>query len=568
MRLAKGIWLLTLLVLLAIGLATLWLMNASYDQLIQFTIDQLQRPDLQALLEKKYFTEAKFHSIQRAGLSMIFIFAGAGGFLIIRRKQFIRAVHALLSAIKKGIQSLIIEIKTSTRPVQIMLALLLSFVLLRSIYYAYAMYPQYDECWNYNYFLSNSFFTTFFAYNNYPLHNIISFLFLSILPDNTFCMRLPNIIIGLATITLLFVLAKKIFRHESLALAVAVIFSVLPTVFFYLLFARGVMLALFFAVLLAFFFFVKKTNTWRTTDKVLVILFTALGCYSMISFPIFIACFFSVYLLSSLIQKDITAAKNILATGFCGALLTLLLYTPILLGSGVRIAMQSAYLSGTRRINSLLTNANYLSLDQIGFLYGVYIFIFINLVLLFINKKKRLITLNILLLLLPYILFIVGDTHLPARALGFQALAYILTIALVLHYFRNSKMVRTIATSILFVVGNYICATHTFFTWSMRKDQAAYKIAEALQAKECDQVYDQSGNFSYFLPSILYHYKLKKQKITLYTINKNSARYLPPEKYKGPVFAVDGSEFSDSLSNKIIYNYQDESNHFILYEVD
>lgn len=567
MTLARCIWLLLFSFLLALLVGCACLLTVSYDTIIQFAVDQLQRADLQPVLENKYFTLEKYQDVKRAGYVIVPILFGLLGLVLFLRKKIIGFIQALLSSASNSIRSMAHAIKNTAPSIKILLVLTLLLVLVRSIYYAYTVYPQYDECWNYNYFLSNNIFTTFFAYNNYPLHNIITYGFLSVLPDNTFCMRLPNILIGLATLTLVFVFIKKTFRSEALALVAVALFSVLPMVFFYFLFARGVMLALFFAFLVSYYFFIKNITTWRKTDVVFLLIFGSLGCYAMISFPLFLVSIYSVFFIKYSLKKNIPALSILLLAGLGTALLTLFFYTPILLGSGVHIALESGYVQGSRSLAAFIQAAQYISLDQIGFQFGVYVFLAINLFLYFVSPQRILPVLNSVLLLLPYFIFISFGTFLPARALGFQVLAYLFTICHLLFYLQQNKYIFTSAALVLILMFSTISAHHSFFTWSIRKDKGAYILAQKLIKKDIKQLYDQVGNFSYFVPSIQYHYKIQHKEITYFTNNKKSVRYLPQAQYQGRVWAADFLKISEENKKSVFHIYQDESNHFGLYEL-
>ncbi|KXK43870.1 MAG: hypothetical protein UZ11_BCD004000430 [Bacteroidetes bacterium OLB11] len=90
-----------------------------------------------------------------------------------------------------------------------MLAICLFIILTRSFYFANSYYIQYDEAWNYNYFLAHNPVYTIFAYNNYPLHNLVSSFFLTFLPANTVVLRLPSILIGIFSCLFVFAIIQK-----------------------------------------------------------------------------------------------------------------------------------------------------------------------------------------------------------------------------------------------------------------------------------------------------------------------------------------------------------------------
>lgn len=562
MKIANGFWLATLLFFGCLIAGFAWLLAIDYETVLDEATHQLKRPDLKIIIRNKYFTQAKFDALQRAALSLIPILLAIIGFFLVKRQAIVQSIHQIHRAVITAIKNAFVEITNCSRIAKLTLISLIVIILIRSVYYAYTFYPQYDECWNYNYFLSNHFFTTFFAYNNYPFHNVVTNITLSILPNNTFCMRLPNIIIGLINMLLVFVIIKKLFKSERMSIAACALFAVLPTVVFYMLFARGVMLSLFFAILLSYYFFIRKVTHWSKSDVLIVIVLGGLGSFSMISFPIFIVVLITLFCISTLLKKDYKNFKKLFISGIGIGALTLLLYAPIFMGSGADIGLDSAYLTNDTNI---ISRALTVSRNQIGYSMGAYFFILANLILLFLSRRKELIIFNLLLLLLPFILpSILGS--LPARALGFQALAYLFTLCLLLHYLTSWKPLFVPLVTALVLFLNYTSIHHTFFDWSKRKDKGAYKMAQVLIGNNVKSLYDLEGNFSYFVPSLQYHYKLSKQELKFYTANKKSARYLQKDQFMGVYYVSDSSHSANTSHQKILYEYLDESNHFILYK--
>lgn len=567
MRIAKAIWLLILLLLITIVSGLLWLLSTSYTDILDIAIHQIQRPDLRSVLENQYFTQANFIRLQRSGLSFIFIIVGLIGFGIILRKKIINFIDIVTHRVQSLFLAVISSLKSSRKLTQIMLASIVLIILIRSVYYAWHFYPQYDECWNYNYFLSNNIISSIFAYNNYPLHNLISYIFLTILPDNTFSMRLPNIILGAVNIILIFSLVKNIFKKELLAIAAAALFAVLPTTVFYMLFARGIMLALLFAIVTLFYLLSKRLENCTLTDCFVLVIAGGLGCYSMISFSIYLGVIFIVGGVQSILNQNWKGLKKISVTALITALFSFFLYSPIMLGTGLNLGASSGYFFNEFNWHDWLNKAQFISRNQIGFYLGAYIFLGLNTLLLFFSKRRLIIVLNIVLLLIPFIFPIIFKTYLPARAISFQAFAYLFTLLLVLEilYNKTNKLTFTIATSVLVLGLNYIAITHTFFTWSSRLDKGVFEIANVFQKNNVKTYYDRSGAFQYFVPGILYHHKISDKIITFHSSDTSSSRFTPIDKFKGNTFICRKSNFSPSEYNEILHEYLDEDRAFIIY---
>ncbi len=568
MKFAKGIWFTIILLLTAIMAGVVWFMTSSYDDIIRISIEQLQRPDLKKLLEEQYFTREKHDLLQQLSyLAAPLLFALL--VLIIFRKDYIVSILTDgLRSVKNAFLLLRKKIAECQRVTKLVLLLVVLTVLVRSLFFVLYFYPQYDECWNYNYFLSTNLWTSVFAYNNYPLHNILSFITLKFLPDNTFCMRLPNVFIGTFNILLVFVLCKQFFKNEKLALASGALFSVLPTTVFYMLFARGVMLALFFALLMLYYFLVKKIGEWSRTDRFILSIIGSLGCYAMISFPIFIAVLFLIYLISANKIKRRDAIRQILWVIFGIAIGSLMLYLPMILGTGMSLGIHSNYnintLDWTAYFNKVALNSK----NQIGYYIGSYIFLTLNAVLFFLSKRRKLLILNIGLLLLPFCLPLLLQIYLPARALGFQLFAYLFTLLIFLELAYNQFGTKALfALSVFMVLGfNYISTTHTFFDWSARRDKAAFEIAQVFQRRGIKQYYDLDGTFDYFVPSILYHHKIVGREIYFSTNDKKSTRYTLAENFEGNCFVISAAQYQSQPEHTILYEYKDEDQAFVVYQ--
>jgi hypothetical protein len=567
MRAAKILW--GLLVLLGFFLVAslIWFLNSDYEELLLLATTQLNRPDLYETLKQQYFTADKFETIRGLTYVLLPAFLIGLGFLIYKGKRIVSILRVLFQRVGSYIRSFYIRINESSTRTKIILGSLLIFVLARSVYLALHYYPQYDECWNYNYFLSNNPLTSVMAYNNYPLHNLLTYATLSIFPDHTFFLRLPNIILGVLAVLLVFGLVKTIFKNENIALVVAAIFSALPVVLFYMLFARGVMLSMVFALILLFFFFVKQIKNWDKVDIFCVGLIGALGCYAMISFPIFVIVLWLCAAVQYIKQTKVKALLPLLFAGLWLGVFTLVLYSPMLLGSGLGPGLSSGYMKTGFNFASLLSTTDFISRNQIGFYRGAIIFILLNIVSLFFSKRKEIILLNLLLLALPYLLFLIGIS-LPARALSFQFIAYLFSLILLLEIIKNkTSQVGAVIIGILFCLAfHYTSLTHTFLGWSAKRDQGAHEIATVLHKNKLTSLYDLDGSFGYFVPGLQYYFKVRNKNLNFRTNNRTSTRFQDPNQQNGIVFVTETRKYDAKLTDEILFRYQDEAVDFTIYQ--
>ncbi|MBK7691425.1 MAG: hypothetical protein IPJ31_10000 [Bacteroidetes bacterium] len=191
--------------------ATGFLMSQiAYDSLITYVLQSLHRNDLYEVLTKKYFTREKFAllkmlswGVSACSLILLLVFFQYRSKLIKGLQQSAETVFSLIRKFRTAVCN-------NSKLVNRLLFVSLLLVLVRSIYYASTFYIQYDEAWNYNYFLQNTIFYSGLAYNNYPLHNVISWFFIKLLTPSTFVLRLPSIIAGILTCLLVFVTIKKL----------------------------------------------------------------------------------------------------------------------------------------------------------------------------------------------------------------------------------------------------------------------------------------------------------------------------------------------------------------------
>ena len=569
MRAAKLIWGSLLLIGLIILGGLFWFLQSDYEALLQFAISRLNRPDLYDTLQQQYFTPSKFESIRSITYFLIPALLIGLGLFVFKSKRIIKVIDTVLKRLTHYVKLFYRIVLESSNQTKTILGCIMLFVLVRSVYLALHYYPQYDECWNYNYFLSNHPLTSMVAYNNYPLYNLLTYTLLSILPDNTFFLRLPNIILGGLSVLLVFSLAKKYFKSEQLGLLAAAIFSALPVVLFYMLFARGVLLAMVFSLCLLFFFFVKPIQNWGKFDIFFVGVLGAFGCYAMISFPLFIIILWLYATIISIRRKEAPIFYSLLYAGLWLILFTLILYSPIILGSGLGPGLSSGYMKTHFNLTTFLTKTAFISRNQIGFYVGAPIFIVLNIVSLFISQRKKFILINLLLLTLPYFLFLIG-INLPARAISFQFLAYLFTLVIYLEIIKNkaSLLLASVAGILLCIGFHYISLTHTFLGWSAKRDQGAHSIAEILYKNKLNSLYDQDGSFGYFVPGLQYYYKLRNSNLNFQTNNPTSTRFQKAVEHDGVVFVRETKKYQARSTDKVLYRYQDEAVDYTIYKRD
>ncbi|MCC6448196.1 MAG: glycosyltransferase family 39 protein [Chitinophagaceae bacterium] len=408
-----------------------------------------------------------------------------------------------------------------------MLAICLFIILTRSFYFANSYYIQYDEAWNYNYFLAHNPVYTIFAYNNYPLHNLVSSFFLTFLPANTVVLRLPSILIGIFSCLFVFAIIQKIWNNSILSLCAMCLFACLPITVLYMMYARGVILELFFSWIIIYFInqFFKSEITFK--EILFLGVLNALGVYSMLSHLYFIVFSFLailIFVLMTNTSKWKYAVYYFVVSILCSSFLIF----PFMLGTGISLGTDAAKSSQNLLTLHILPFHAYS--DMMGGVWFIfYLLIGMNVFLLFKEKSKKyllLVLLNLALLLSPLLIYFLSNTFPPERAFAFIAISTIMTFALVIQYFKITTISLSSMTFLIVVILSISTYKHNALNWSKEMDKEAYVMFQLFDKNEISNVYNESDNFKYYVPSLIYYFSLNKKEFHYSTNEKSSTRYI------------------------------------------
>ncbi|MFC4232611.1 hypothetical protein ACFOW1_11950 [Parasediminibacterium paludis] len=501
----------------------------SYETLISIALHEIQREDLRTTLISKYFPVSKFLVLQKLSF-LITILSGVALILCIWYKAHIMRVLTKISTKFHGhFKFWIEELTSSSKKSSIILLCLLCIIFVRSVLISDIFALQYDEVWNYNYFLSKNVLYSFVAYNNYPLHNIITSVLLKFLPINAFTIRLSVILFGQFTCVLVFIIVKKMFREDWLALCGVVIFSCLPVSVYYMLYARGVMVNMFFLVCI-YYSVTRLVEKRLTFFQVLGISsLNALATYSILSHIYFIVFSSIAMVLYLVLHKKYALLLQVFCYSFLSILLSGILISPFLLGTGIGFGLDAS-----------IANTSYLALHDLpfhcysefygGWWYTFYILFLLNIILLFVASAKKyqfLIIIN--LVFMASIFLIKWLTHIfpPERALTYLVLVPFSTIILLCNILRTKKII-TISLAVCFSVASFYQAyTGSFMNWSKVLDKRVKQLSDVLMKNNIESVYNYSPTFYYFVPGLVYYYSLNHKRFNYYTSIKESTRYKP-----------------------------------------
>lgn len=498
----------------------------TYEHFVTAVLQGMNRADLEPVVRTRYFSFEKFSLLKNISLLLSPLSVG----LLITFVRYRRSVNDYLNKNSQVVWQLFIKawrsLTDNTLATRICLIAMLLIILIRSIFYAGTFYIQHDEAWNYTFFLQHNALYSLFVYNNYPLHNLVSEVFLALLPDNTFTLRLPSIIVGLMCCLLVFISFKHLTGSELVGLCTMALFASLPITVFYMLYARGVIMEIFFAILIIFLLWHYERKGFSLNKMLLLSLLNALGVLAMITHLYFIAFSAISFGLTVFINRSIKW-KSLVQYTFISSGLGLLVLLPMAAGSGLSPA-----------INAGKANSNYLVLHGLpyhcyadfstGHIFGFYVLIVLNIVLLFrktaVNSRLLIIN-NFVLLMAPILAGLVTNAWLPERALAFLCIPALTTFALLSSWLIDKKTLIILMSIVLCVALNIKVYDHSKLNWSKEKDRAVYRLATILQKNNMHGIYDESRQFAYFIAGIQYYFAIQHQTIRYHTTDPASNRY-------------------------------------------
>lgn len=553
-----GIWVYSLLLAIQISCLILlfYLKNVTYELLLKTITQGIQRPDLDAVLRTTYFPEAKWQRLQYLVWPVIGLLLALILFSWVKRNTMIAWLENLFENIRARFLTAWHLFRNCHRATQGTLVILLLLTGIRSIWLSQQYPIQYDEAWNYNYFLHHQGYTSLLAYNNYPLHNLLTYFFLTLLPDNTFTLRLPVMLFGWAAMISVFLSSLKLVKQEGVAILLCLVFASLPVSLYYMLYARGVMVCLFFAIW-AWYDVVQGFQGKHHPLR--MALFHALAGYAMISYALLPLLVYTYTILFALVSKQRSWLRSQLKSALWFALFLTLLYLPMALGTGF---------SGGRTALSASSNLtalhdwfyyNYASFFT-GWKYGLFLLLALNGFLFFLpscKSQRPLLLLHGILLLMPFGFGILHWSFPPERALAFLVLPILSSLVLPVSWMPRYASI--VLTCLICLLMQGYALQSDFLHWSQGLDRQAKVVAKRLADRKASRLYANDPNFSYFIPGITYYFNLKQLPLQVYSSDSHSTRYFPVDSMTHmDAFAVPGNS---QLRFPVLFRNDD----FVLY---
>jgi len=524
-----------LLIFAGVSILLLRIQFLHYEELISWIVVQLKKPELDGLLRNRALTYAKFRLLQKTALAGLILLPFCFIFLYAGRKLFIPWILYILQTICGAFSSLAGLFRRHSKTEKISFFTVLFLIFGRSVFYIISRDLQYDEMWSYNYYSASPFYFSFFMYNNYPLYEISTHLFTWLPFPGKINIRLPVLMAGLMACSLFYFYLYAHFKKHIPALAGMILFAFLPPVTTYMLYGRGVIFELLFAII-AFFSLIRWLDSPDKNDQLLMfILANILGVYAMPSHIYFWIC---LVILAGICLKD---KKQVFwKLGFANlaiAIGVLIAYLPVLLGSGISFLLD--VLKPVLPIKAVWVNLpgylGNLSNFFTGFSLGLAL-VFVTCLVMIRFKKTFAPHFQILLFcsivcFLPVLTNFAQRVKTPFRALTFIALALPLLGAILFQVYglRLSKKILYLVITLLILTCAAVTDQNPGLNWSRKRDKQVLELSRFLLGRGITSCYDNSlgSSFKYYYPGLEYYYRQAGKTFYLTLNDPRSLRFKP-----------------------------------------
>lgn len=553
-----------------------WVLTFNRDGFISEIIHLTSRPYLLYTLQNNIITPQKFVWLQRGCIAIMLITAFLTIMLLRFRLRVLNALRFTTYCTKSAIHSVKKAIAGSTSGNRLAFFILLLVIAAKAIYYITHFDLQYDEMWSYNYFTSKPFYLSFFTYNNYPLYELSTQLFKWLPFSMQVNLRLPCVLAGLGTCVILYAGIKNYTGHALTALAGMAVFACMPVTVFYMLYARGVMFEVFFAVVSAFCVLYLLKGGAVKKYLLLFVVANIAGLYSMpthIYFTLLQMLLAVIYIIknnSRLLKPFILCNIIAVAGGF-------LCYLPVVAGSGFSFLLNAAPYPAyaARSIAGFILYTKGIGIFFTGYPSGLVILTAFTLLLVAVFNKGLhgygwFLLSAALLAFLPTLIYAIQGTAISERALAFTGLAIPLFFCMAFYAMRKTFTTYTLSLTFItiFIAGNVISHRHDFLNWSIPEDKKAITISNLLMQHNVTTCYDSAttSRFNYFYPALEYYYGRQNQNITLFMAAPNSLRYTQfnvNDKYDCVIKNI--SPANNSLPNNYTAVYTDADEGFCIW---
>jgi len=532
--------------LVSLSLTALYLLySKSYTEFINWFLISMHKPHLQQSASS-YLTQQQFKLLR-----MIAMLFSSGLFFLLfwaykKREWLMTRSQNLLEQLQFAMIGFAKNILPSRKLHRILFLLLVVFYFVRSIV-SVIYYPiDFDEADTYMLFSSQGplVSATFYPLpNNHILFSIITSVTTLLPGDPVYLLRLPLIPIGVLCMFLLYAFLKKHFTEEAALIGLSFFIASYPVVLYSFL-ARGYLLLLFCYIgALYAIFQITISYDNRKRFYYLLTVSSVAGFYTIPSFLYAFAGLLLFALFYLLFQKRIRDLFRLLQATFITALVTMLLYIPVLIS--VKWELLKPYLNPVYERSTMAQSfqATYSVLGQtfltasvpLALLTGF--FLLIGSVILLFNKlssNRALVLFVWLQLVLSLVVFFVFSQLFPAKPwIHFSVVAALLFTAVVNEVIKRKGMhpFLLVAIPLLLVTGGTFIGFHY-------KNSSSVAVGYNKVAKKCERLMIENNvrevytDIPYFKTMIDYYSIKNKLEVSIYNSRKSSQRFALFDQHK------------------------------------
>ncbi len=511
------------------------------DELINYIIRLTKRPYLLSILQQRIITPQKFVLIHWGCYAMLAINPAIVFMLFFYRKKIITSLQFVKYCVASALNSVTSVFRNNSRQANMAFLVLLLIITGRAIYYMIHFELQYDEMWSYNYFTSKPFYVSIVSYNNYPLYELSTQLFKWLPFSMKINLRLPCLLAGVASCVVLYACIKNYTRDAFMALAGVALFACMPVTTFYMLYARGVIFELFFAIVSIFCVLNIINNKPQKKYFIIFVLANAAGLYAIPTHVYFLVMEMVITVIyARRFKKEILKPfllNNLLVMG-----ISFICYLPVIIGSGLSFILDPP--PNPALVNQIVPDLIFYNRGVGTFFtgepYGLIFLLVLTTATTFIVKKFKkpltyLIRYAFMLCLLPTVIYLLHRTTIAERAIPF--IGFIVPLCLCIIFFVLKDRVKQYwlyaILGFLFIAGCVVSDRQSFMNWSAEQDKKAITIANLLMQNHVASCYDNAATsgFYYYYPALEYYYGQQNRAIDINVSTPNSLRYkvLTPE---------------------------------------
>lgn len=347
------------------------------------------------------------------------------------------------------------------------------------------------------------------APNNHVLHTFFTWLLYHPGPYQTYLMRVPAFLFGLAGLGLFYAITKKKFGGLT-ALAALALFGAIEPIIYYGYIARGYSMLVFFS-LVAIYFWLKDPSFSRTWPAVFFMLMMSLGIYTIPSHLYFMFAFSVGVALMYMGKKVFWKTMLRLVLLNLGAILvSIMAYMPIINRQGIKVLISNKYVEARDWISLSEWLEHFSQTSEYYLFFSWGIFALGALAVVVVVKRKQMSALGLMSSAVLLTVFIIPLLH---RTLPFHRVWIFLTPFLFwlvldfLHLHKGQKL--SVAWKYTLLAGSVVVAG-LWTSYSVQKlirfergTRAFKRLADELIEKRYSPVYLQDFYAHTFLP---YHY--------------------------------------------------------------